>query len=399
MSHSRRTLSVVTVLLLFGGIGAAVTWRLLSSRSASVAEAVASDSSSVVLPEGAAPAQFSASVAQPVSGAEVIRDTLWIRVTAAGQAEAFRRTALAAQVDGIIRAIPVRENQPVSAGTALIQIDTVEHALGVAQARSDLLAAETDYRQRILFDDEIEDPSVRAERERIARSMSGLDQAQVAMRQAELRLDRTRIEAPFGGRVADLLVVEGQYATVGQELLTVVALDPIKVEVQVLEAELGFLSDGRGAAVTFAAFPGEVFQGAIETINPVVDPETRTGRVTVLLQNADGRVKPGMYAEVSLDAEALPDRVLVPRAALLERDGRPMVFVLEEGPRGGLAKWRYVNPGRENETHVEILAQGPEQGMVEPGEMVLVDGHHYLAHDTPIRLVEDVTAAGGRPSR
>jgi hypothetical protein len=58
-----------------------------------------------------------------------------------------------------------------------------------------------------------------------------------------------------------------------------------------------------------------------------------------------------------------------------------------------------VNPGRENDTHVEILAEGLEQGMVEPGEIVLVDGHHYLAHDTPIRLVEDVVTEGGRPGR
>ena len=76
-----------------------------------------------------------------------------------------------------------------------------------------------------------------------------------------------------------------------------------------------------------------------------------------------------------------------------------MLFVYEEGPQGAMAKWRYVNPGRENETHVEILRDGPEQGMVEPGEIVLTDGHHYLAHDTPIRLVEDVVAEGGRPGR
>jgi len=190
--------------------------------------------------------------------------------------------------------------------------------------------------------------------------------------------------------------------TAGTELLTVVDLDPIKVEVQVLEAELGTLSEGRRAEVRFAAFPGEVFRGAIRTINPLVDPESRTGRVTVVLPNADGRIKPGMYAEVALDAEALPDRILVPRTAILERgEGRrrTMLFVYEEGPRGGLAKWRYVNPGRENDTYVEILVEGPEQGMVEPGEIVLVDGHHYLAHDTPVRLVDDVVAEGGRPGR
>ena len=403
MTHSRRTLSLVTVLLIFVGLGAGIAWKLVGAASAEGGEGqTAEDVAVAALLDESGPAQFSATVAQPVGGAEVIRDTLWIRVGAAGQAEAFRRTTVTAQVEGVVRALPIRENQPIGLGSPLAQIDTVEHALGVAQAKADLLAAETDYRQRVLFDDELGDPAIRAERERIARSTSGLEQAEVALRQAELQLERTRVIAPFAGRVADLMIVEGEYVTAGTELLTVVDLDPIKVEVQVLEAELGFLSEGRQAEVTFAAFPGTVFRGAIETINPLVDPESRTGRVTVLLNNRDGSIKPGMYAEVSLDAEALPDRILVPRSAVLERgEGRrrSMLFVYEETERGALARWRYVNPGRANETHVEILRDGPERDMVEPGEVVLVEGHHYLAHDTPIRLVEDVQAEGGRPGR
>jgi RND family efflux transporter MFP subunit len=180
--------------------------------------------------------------------------------------------------------------------------------------------------------------------------------------------------------------------------MTIVQLDPIKVEVQVLEAELGYLQEGRRAQVSFAAFPGESFEGRVESINPLVDPEQRTGRVTVLLANPEGRIKPGMYAEVALDAQSFPDRILVPRSAILERgEGRTMLFVFEEDGDRGLAKWRYVQTGHESERLVEILPS--EEGEVAPGETVLVDGHHYLAHDTPVRLVDNPGLAGGRPSR
>lgn len=401
MSFSRRTLSLVTVVLILVILGLGVVWRLRGgiTPGEDAAPAISSEAAEALGTLSGA-SQFSTDVPQPVRGEAAVRDTLWIRVTAAGQAEAYRRAFVTAQVEGWVEAVPVRENQAVRRGASLAVIDSTEYALRVAQARADLLTAEADFQQMILFDDEITDLAVREERRRVARSRSGVEQREVELRRAELELARTHVTAPFEGRVADVRLVEGQYVTPGMELATVVDLDPIKVEVQVLESELSFLSEGRSAQITFAAYPGERFVGRIETINPLVDPETRTGRVTVLLPNPAARIKPGMYAEVSLDAEALPDRVLVPRSAILERgEGRrrTMLFVYEQSGDVGLAKWRYVNTGRENDTHVELLREGPEQDFVEPGEVVLVDGHHYLAHDTPIRLVDDVAAAGGRP--
>ena len=200
-----------------------------------------------------------------------------------------------------------------------------------------------------------------------------------------------------GTQVAQASEAAGD-ASVEAELMTVVDLDPIKVEVNVLEAELGLLREGGRSAVRFAAFAGEVFEGRIETLNPVIDPEKRTGRVTVLLPNPGGRIKPGMYAEVSLAATSFPDRLLVPRAAIFERgEGtrRTMLFVYEEDGLDGRAQWRYVMTGHVNDRLVEVVPS--EEGTVEPGEIVLVDGHHYLAHDTRVRLVDNVALEGGRP--
>jgi HlyD family secretion protein len=318
----------------------------------------------------------------------VVRDTLWISVTAAGQAEAIRRAAVLSRVDGVIREIRVGENARVAEGDLLLQVDSTEYALAAARARADLVNAQARYEEMTFGDDGISDPQAREERNRLARARSGLAQAEVALEEAEINLARTSVRAPFPGRVADLRVVEGQQAGPGNELLTVVDLDPIKVEVQVLEAEIGYLTEGRRASVTFAAFPGETFSGSISTINPVVDPDTRTARVTVLLSNPQGRIKPGMYARVSLDATYFPDRILVPRSAILEKDRRTMLFVYEDGR----AKWRYVTTGLENDTQVEIVPN-EETSMVEPGEIVLVDNHYYIIHDAPVTLVDTVSPA------
>lgn len=397
MSFSKRTLSIVTVVLVLAAVGAGVYWRLRPA-DAGAEEAGATPADTLAVDVGSVNEQFSTEIPQPVAGVEVVRDTLWISVTAAGQVEANRRTVVKAQVEGVVERVHVRENTPVGPGRALVQIDSTELALAVAEARAVLLEAEAEFQRITLFDEDIEDAEVRRQRARVARARSGLDAAEVRLRQEELRLARSTVRAPFGGRIADVHVVPGQHVTAGTELLTVVDLDPVRVEAQVLEADLGQLSEGRRARVTFAALPGRTFEGRVRSINPVVDPETRTARVTVVLPNPLGLVRPGMYAQVSLEAEALPDRVLVPREAILERGGRTMLFVFEtedDGSEVGTAMWRYVTPGRENETLVEIVPS--DEGMVEPGEVVLVDGHHYLAHGVTVRLVEDVAGAGGRP--
>jgi RND family efflux transporter MFP subunit len=347
-------------------------------------------------PEVSASGTFSTSVAIPVEGGMVVRDTLVVSVSAAAQAVAIKQAALSAQVQGRIVRIHVMENEVVEGGRLLIEIDPTEYDLAVDRANAALARAAAQYREYTLFDDQIKDPEVRAERDRVARARSGLDEAEVGLREAQLQLDRTNVIAPYGGRVASIRVVEGQLARPGDELLTVVDLDPIRVEVQVLESEVGYLAPGRNASIAFSAFPGETFSGTITTMNPVVERDTRTARVTVMVPNSAGRILPGMYARVSLEARTFPDKLLVPRSAILERDRRTMLFVFEGEGQEGLAKWRYVTTGLVNDSLIEIV-EDPETDMVQPGEVVLTDGHYTLIHDAVVRLVADVRAAGGRP--
>jgi HlyD family secretion protein len=395
MKISRRLIGASIVVILLSGSGAGVYWRIHGAKAGQEASNASQPRGD--LPDVSASETFSTDIALAVEGAEVRLDTLVIAVTAAGQAASPQQTALRAQVSGQVRAVRVRENQPVGRGAAVIELDQTEYRLALEEAQARLRESEARYREITLGDDRIDDPNVRAERDSIARARSGLDVARVAVSRAEINLARTRVVAPFAGRVANLKVVVGQQVNGGDELLTIQAMDPIRVEAQVLEGEIGFLTPGRTARVTFAAFRGELFEGRIESINPVVDQQTRTARVSVSVGNPGGRILPGMYASVSLAARRFADRIIVPRSAILERDRRTMLFVYEESGSSGLAKWRYVNTGLMNDTEVEIVAEGPETDMVKPGEIVLVGGHYTLTHDARVRLVESAPAEGGRP--
>ncbi|MFQ5703305.1 MAG: efflux RND transporter periplasmic adaptor subunit [Gemmatimonadales bacterium] len=393
MAISRGLIGVSVAILVTGLLGAGVVLRVQGSGDSNSA---ADTTASAERPAVSASSAFSTDIAIPVEAATVVRDTLVVSVNAAAQTAAVKESRLLAQVEGRVTRVRVRENDFVQGESVLLELDPTEYELAVERETAALARAEAQFRELILFDDEIDDPEVRAERKRVARAKSGLGEAEIALKEARLKLTRTKVRAPYSGRVATLKIVEGQTVRTGDELLTVVDLDPIKVEVQVLEGEIGFLNAGRKASVSFSAFPDEIFRGNIETINPVVDRETRTARVTVQVPNPEGRILPGMYARVSLEAKRFPDRILVPRSAIIERDRRTLVFVFAGEGRDGLAKWRYVTTGLSNDSLIEIV-ENPDTKMVEPGEVVLTDGHYSLIHDAHVRLVGNVKAAGGRP--
>lgn len=216
-------------------------------------------------------------------------------------------------------------------------------------------------------------------RDELMRHKSGLTAAALALQRTELNLSYTEIRASFSGLVADLEVEVGQQITAGQECFKLVDLSQIKVELQVLESEIGLVQKGRWAEVTFPAFPGESFQGKVMYINPIVDLETRTARVIVRFENPGRQLLPGMFAYAKLEAQIFRERFLVPKDAVLIRDQRKLLFIV----RDGLAKWCYVETGLENEEFVEILSS--TFGLM-PGEMVITSGHYTLVHDAKVRF-------------
>ena len=127
-----------------------------------------------------------------------------------------------------------------------------------------------------------------------------------------------------------------------------------------------------------------------------VDSTTRAGRVYVRVPG-NSALRPGMYADVRLEANRLTGRRLVPARAVIERDGRPLVFVV----KNGRAQWTYITPGRSNGVDTEVLPDSATgQIPVSPGDAVIVEGHLTLTHDAPVRIAarREQTAGNGEPS-
>jgi len=210
--------------------------------------------------------------------------------------------------------------------------------------------------------------------EAIGERSACLEQAEQRVRRAELALSRMTITAPFGGRIANLEVEEGQHISMGTPVLTLLDDSRMKVDVRVLEADLVGLGPGADARVRIPALADTVLSGRIFSVNPSIDPDTGTGRVTVEVANPRGQLLSGLFAYVQLEAGRLSDRIVVPAEAVLSRQGRDLVFTVE----GSRAQWTYVTTGRRSGGLVEIVEP------LAPGDSVAVEGHHALSHDARV---------------
>lgn len=155
---------------------------------------------------------------------------------------------------------------------------------------------------------------------------------------AEIReLERTgtarksvTIHSPANGVVLNKMAVEGARIAAGEPLFEIADLDRVWIQADVYESELPFVPRGAAATVTLSYVPGRTWTGRVTFIAPAVDPMTRTVKVRIDLDNADGALKPDMFGDVVIEQ---PPRqaVVVPDSAVLRTGTRSVVFVVNAG--------------------------------------------------------------------
>jgi membrane fusion protein (multidrug efflux system) len=180
------------------------------------------------------------------------------------------------------------------------------------------------------------------------------------------------VRAPFAGLLARREVSRGEFVREGQPLFELVSLDPIEVEFHLPEADSARVGEGMPIDVSVAPYPDEVFRAVVHVVSPTIDPRTRTLRVRALMENTDGRLRPGLFARANLGIARREGVILVPEEAVQQRADGAVVFRVLDGNR---VERRLVTLGAMRQGEVEIrtgLAQGDR--VVSRGHADLVDG-------------------------
>jgi len=311
--------------------------------------------------------------------AEALGET--IVATATIQPNQDRMTRLAPRVEGRIISMPAKLGDRVGAGQTLATLDSVAvgeaHAAWV-QAQAELRIAESDFkRAESLIVDEI------IPRKDFLRAQAERDKAAAALRNSADRLrllggapratggavSQFSVTAPFAGTVIEKKATLGGLASPSEPLFTIADLSRVWIQAALPESALAKVREGANAQVTVPAYPSEAFSGRVTHIGAGVDKETRTVAARIEVANADGRLKPEMFATAIIAVTGDTRGVLsLPNEAIVLMGGQPTVFVYEQGAYVG----RVVEPGQ------RIGGRTVLNAGIKPGEQVVTAGAYAL---------------------
>jgi multidrug efflux pump subunit AcrA (membrane-fusion protein) len=346
-----------------------------------------------------------------------------------GSLSAPNRYFLSTKASGEIKSLLVNIGDRLASGQLAAVLDDEEYVLArdraamsvrlaeaqLAEARANLELAESDMRRQsnltsksIVTQSEFEaaQNKLLQAKARLDVAESQLQSARNQLADAELRLSYTRVVAnwPGGGSggagdhryVGSRLVSEGQLVTANTNLFELVSIDPLLVEVDVIEKDYPKFYPGMEASLSTEAFPGETFTARVVRVAPVLSSDSRQARLELEVANSDLRLKPGMYADVVFVFDEHPDVWSVSEDVPFRRSDGFVVFVAD--PAAGTVSMVPVELGLVEQGRVELVGvSGIDGPVVILGQHLLQDGQGYKVAGDPAEAPAGTGAGSGGP--
>ena len=279
--------------------------------------------------------------------------------------EPYKRNLISSSLPNRIKKIYVEVGDHVKAGQKLVDLDRAN----LAQQKLQLDNLELEYnRVKELY------------------AVGGASQQQVDQMRTQYETAKTSYEnldentvlvSPTNGVVTARNYDNGDLAT--GAILTVMQIQPVKVEVNISESDFTKVKLGMPVDVNVEVYGDEVFKGKVSLIHPTIDPATRTFVTEINIPNGDNRIRPGMFARVNIDFGNV-NRVVVPDQAVVKRSGSGDRFVYVY--KDGKVSFNQVQLGRHMDTSYELISG------VENGFEVVIAGQSRLKDGVPVKVVE-----------
>ncbi|MFH1085474.1 MAG: efflux RND transporter periplasmic adaptor subunit [Chloroflexota bacterium] len=356
----------------------------------------------------------------PANVVAVRRGEIAATISALGRVAPVRTANLSPRAGGTLARLTVREGDRVEAGRVLAELDGAEQRAAVAQAERSLALRERQWREALAapsadeialararlrrataarlvaqrdYDEIAKEPDAessdealaleaaklelevaQAEFDRVLRGLSDLERARLetdvelarlALREAQRRLDETRVVAPFAGTVLRVLAREGENVGGYGPLMVLADLTRLEIRAEISELDIPAVAEGQAVTIRLDAFPGAELTGAVARVLPgASDARGATlYEAVIALPETDLALRPGMGANLTIITRKVPDTLLVPRRAL-RQVGRHQVARILTGRRSTEV---VVTTGLSNEVEIQVLSG------LDEGQRLLVD--------------------------
>ncbi len=367
----RRTLYILLSTVILGGLAGGIYYWSHIGLPAVIADAVMN----------------SPRPPETVSAEDARTDSWQPQISGIGTLTAFEGIDITPQVGGIVKEINFESGQSVKKGTLLIKLDIATEEADMRSLTAQLVNAETDL----------------ARKEALAKKgispRSELDGLRTTRDTLQASIDRLRavvaqkfIYAPWDGRVGLKDIALGSFLAPGQKIVWLQKIDPIYADFTVTEADYGRISEGQKITASFNAYPGKSFDGKIVTTDARMSDTSRSIKVRAEIANADGKLVPGMYADVLVDSGAPVSVVTVPQTAVTFSLYGDNVFVVvpakKTDPKAKdeelAIERRFVKAGTIRDGRVAI-----ESGIA-PGDKVVTAGHNKIDQGSKVVIDNSV---------
>lgn len=315
-----------------------------------------------------------------VEAARAQRAALSEIVSAVGSLRANESVVLKPEIAGRIDRIGFEGGSQVRKGALLVVLDASVAAAEAEQIRAELALARSNYQRTVdLAGQKFVSESARDQ------AASNLKVVEAKLKLAEAKLAKTELRAPFAGRLGLRNFSVGDYVREGAELVALEDVSQMKVDLRLPERYLGQLRPGQALEVEFDAYPGRKFNAVLEAIDAQVDANGRSVVARGRMPNADGLLRTGMFAKVSLTLSERANAVMVPEEALVPSGEQQFVYRIEDGK----AMRVRVRTGLRRDGKVEIV-----DGL-NGGDQVVIAGQPKLTREvTEVRVVETSRLGG-----
>lgn len=322
-----------------------------------------------------------------------------LTTTFAGTILPIKEAEISPKIGGTLLQLLVDENDYVTRGQVVASLDPTDEELALSQAQAGLQMAQASLHQA-----EINYENARIEFERteklkasnaiaqqlvdktttgykmasaqVEAAKAHLNQAEVSVSSAKQLLQETKITAPINGIITQKMANQGERIKGMVPLFKVMDISTVKLEIAISQDLITKIKKHQRVKTSVDAYPDKEFIGVIHDVSPTINPQSRTAKVTICLDNPRYLLKPGMFSRVELELEKHPDALCLPHGAVFNRGLENHLYVVEKDR----VRLKQVKLGIQDMEKVEI-----KEGLT-PDEQVVIRGVENLQDGVKVKV-------------